>query len=188
MHVMRTIAVIVGSASSNSINRKLATAVRALGANRFDFVDVRIDDFPMFNVDIAKDLPVPVLRMKREIAESDGVLFVTPEHNRSIPALLKNAIDWGSRPAAQSCWIDKPAAMLGASTGQTGTACAQQHLRNIISPQQMVVMGKPELYLHLRDGMIGAEGDVADELVQKRLEGFLDRFAAWIERMGARSA
>ena len=185
---MRTIAVIVGSASSNSINRRLATAVEALGADKFAFVDVRINDFPMFNVDTARELPAAVLRVKREIAESDGVLFVTPEHNRSIPALLKNAIDWGSRPAAESCWIDKPAAMLGASTGQTGTACAQQHLRNILSPQQMIIMGKPELYLHLKDGMIDANGGVANEAVQKRLETFLDRFAAWVERMGARSA
>lgn len=185
---MRTIALIVGSASSTSINRRLATAIEKIGADRLAFVDVRIDAFPMFNVDLAKELPAAVVRMKREVAEADGVLFVTPEHNRSIPALLKNAIDWGSRPAAHSCWIDKPAAMLGASTGQTGTACAQQHLRNILSPQQMIVMGKPELYLHLKDGMIDDEGGVADESVQKRLEAFLERFAAWVERMGARHA
>lgn len=185
---MRTIAVIVGSASSNSINRRLATAVEAIGADRFTFVDVRIDDLPMFNVDGSKEPPAAVLRMKKEVAEADGVIFVTPEHNRSIPALLKNAIDWGSRPAGQSCWIGKPAAMLGASPGQTGTAAAQQHLRNILSPQQIMMMGQPELYLHLKDGMIDAKGGVPDEAVKKRLEAFLERFGLWVERVGVRSA
>ena len=184
---MRTIAVVVGSASASSINRRLATALERLGAARFDFARVQIDDLPMFNVDHSKDPPAPVLRMKSEIVAADGVIFVTPEHNRSVPAALKNAIDWGSRPAGQSCWIGKPTGMLGASTGQTGTAAAQQHLRNILSPQQMIIMGQPELYLHWKDGMIDSEGQILDEAVQKRMELFLERFAAWVERVGVRA-
>lgn len=184
----RTIAIVVGSASRDSINRRLANALMALGAERFAFVDVRIDDFPFFNVDISKEPPAPVLRMKKQIADADGVIFVTPEHNRSIPALLKNAIDWGSRPAGTSCWIGKPTAMLGASPGQTGTAAAQQHLRNIISPQQMIVMGQPELYLHWKDGMIDSDAQVTDEAVKKRLDAFLDRFVLWVGRVGVKSA
>ncbi len=185
---MRTIAIVVGSASRDSINRRLATALQLLARDRFAFVDVRIDDFPLFNVDISKEPPAPVLRMKKEIAESDGVIFTTPEHNRSIPAMLKNAIDWGSRPAGSSCWIGKPAAMLGASPGQTGTAAAQQHLRNILSPQQMIMMGQPELYLHWKAGLLDDAGHVADEAVKKRLELFVERFAAWMERVGVRRA
>ena len=185
---MRTIAIVVGSASRDSINRRLATALQLLAKDRFTFVDVRIDDFPMFNVDHAKEPPAPVLRMKKEILEADGVIFVTAEHNRSIPAVLKNAIDWGSRPAGTSCWIGKPAAMMGASPGQTGTAAAQQHLRNILSPQQMVMMGQPEIYLHWKDGLLGAEGEIADETVRKRLELFLERFTTWVERVGVKSA
>ena len=184
----RTIAVVVGSASRDSINRRLAKALVTLGADRFDFVESRIDDFPLFNVDLAKEPPAPVLRLKQEIVEADGVIFVTPEHNRSIPALLKNAIDWGSRPAGSSCWIGKPTAMLGASTGQTGTAAAQQHLRNILSPQQMIMMGQPELYLHWKEGLVGANSQVTDEAVQKRLHLFLDRYVLWVERVGAKSA
>jgi chromate reductase len=185
---MRTIAVIVGSLSRDSINRRLANALERRGADRFAFVNVRIDDLPMFNVDLSKDPPAPVLRMKSEILAADGVLIVTPEHNRSIPAVLKNAIDWGSRPAGQSCWIGKPTGILGASPGQTGTAAAQQHLRNIVSPQQMVVMGQPELYLHWKEGMIDSEAQVVDEAVKKRVEAFLDRFVLWVDRVGVRVA
>ena len=185
---MRTVAVIVGSASSSSINRRLASALERLAADRFAFSRVQIDDLPMFNVDRSKEPPAPVVRMKSEIVGADGVIIVTPEHNRSVPAVLKNAIDWGSRPAGQSCWIGKPAAILGASTGQTGTAAAQQHLRNILSPQQMVIMGQPELYLHWKEGMIDSEGQILDEAVKKRVEAFLERFAAWMERVGVRRA
>ncbi|HEY7860461.1 MAG TPA: NADPH-dependent FMN reductase, partial [Gemmatimonadaceae bacterium] len=93
---MRHIAVIVGSARRDSLNRKLATALTTLGSDRFDFHDVRIDDFPFFDQDAAKNPPPAVLRMKKEIVAADGVIIVTPEHNRSITSLLKNAIDWGS--------------------------------------------------------------------------------------------
>ncbi|MGH7621123.1 MAG: NADPH-dependent FMN reductase [Gemmatimonadaceae bacterium] len=185
---MRRIAIIVGSARADSLNGKLATALKILGADRFDFHDVKIDDFPFFDQDIAKNPPPAVVRMKKEIADADGVIIVSPEHNRSITSLLKNAIDWGSRPAGQSCWIGKPGAMLGASTGPTGTAAAQQHLRNILSPQQVILMGQPEFYLHYKDGMFGADGAVADDAVKKRMELFLERFAAWVERVGVRRA
>ncbi|MEP7067108.1 MAG: NADPH-dependent FMN reductase [Gemmatimonadota bacterium] len=185
---MRTIAIVVGSASSSSINRRVTDAIERLGSDRFAFVNVRIDDLPMFSVDRAKEPPESVLRMKGEIAAADGVMIATSEHNRSIPAVLKNAIDWGSRPAGQSCWIGKPACILGASTGPTGTAAAQQHLRNILSPQQVVIMGQPELYLHWKEGMIDSEGQVADEAVKKRLELFVERFASWMERVSVKSA
>lgn len=185
---MRTIAAVVGSASASSINRRLADALQRLGADRFSFEPVRIDDLPMFNVDNSKNPPAPVLRMKSEIVAADGVIIVTPEHNRSIPAVLKNAIDWGSRPAGQSCWIGKPAGILGVSTGQTGTAAAQQHLRNILSPQQVIIMGQPELYLHWKEGMIDTDGLIVDETVRKRVEAFLERFGLWVERVGVKRA
>jgi chromate reductase len=182
---MRRIAVVVGSARRDSLNRKLAVALEILGSHRFDFHDVRIDDFPFFDQDVAKNPPPAVLRMKTEIVDADGVIFVTPEHNRSITSLLKNAIDWGSRPMAESCWIGKAGAVLGISPGQTGTAAAQQHLRNILSPQQVILMGQPEIYLQYREGMFDAAGGVADEAVRKRLETFLERFSNWVKRIGA---
>jgi chromate reductase, NAD(P)H dehydrogenase (quinone) len=184
MHLMRTIALIVGSARRQSLNRRLASALKVLGGDRFVFDDVRIDDFPIFNLDIAKEPPAAVLRMKEQIVQADGVLIVTPENNRSIPALLKNAIDWGSRPYGTSCWVGKPGAIIGTSPGQTGTVAAQQHLRTILSPLQVVLMGQPEVYLHYRDGLIDDAGGVGDEAVRKRLELFLDRFAAWVDREG----
>jgi chromate reductase len=185
---MRTIAVLVGSISRDSVNRRVVEALKQLGKDRFAFVDVRIDDFPLFNVDIAKEPPAAVLRMKAEVAAADAVLIATPEHNRSIPAALKNAIDWGSRPAGHSCWIGKPGAVMGVSTGATGTAAAQQHLRTIVSPQQMVMMGQPELYLHWKEGFLNEAGEVSDEAVKKRLELFLERFASWVERVSVKSA
>lgn len=185
---MRTIAVLVGSISRDSINRRVVEALKELGRDRFAFVDVRIDDCPLFNVDIAKEPPPPVVRMKQEVGNADAVLFATPEHNRSIPAALKNAIDWGSRPAGQSCWIGKPGAVMGVSTGATGTAAAQQHLRAIVSPQQVVMMGQPELYLHWKEGFLTEAGEVSDETVKKRLQLFLERFEAWVERVRVKSA
>jgi chromate reductase len=185
---MRTVALVVGSASSKSINRRIGDAVRAMGSDRFDFTDVRIDDLPMFNVDHSKEPPAPVLRLKSEIVAADGVIIVTPEHNRSIPAVLKNAIDWGSRPAGQSCWIGKPTGIMGASTGQTGTAAAQQHLRTILSPQQVVMMGQPEVYLHWKEGLLDEQLQITDEAVKKKMELFLERFALWLERMSAKPA
>ena len=181
---MRRIAVIVGSARANSLNRKLAAALEALGADRFVFDDVRIDDFPFFDQDVAKSPPPAVLRMKTQIVEADGVIFVSPEHNRSITSLLKNAIDWGSRPLLESCWIGKPGAILGISPGQTGTAAAQQHLRNILSPQQVIVMGKPEMYVQYLEGMFGESGELRDEALRKRIVTFLDSFGARVERVG----
>jgi len=181
---MRRIAIVVGSARADSLNGKLATALKLLGADRFDFHGVKIDDFPFFDQDVAKSPPAAVLRMKREILDADGVIFVTPEHNRSITSLLKNAIDWGSRPVLQSCWIGKPGAILGISPGQTGTAAAQQHLRNILSPQQVILMGKPEMYVHYAEGMFGEWGEASDEGLRKRLDAFLDAYAAWVTRVG----
>lgn len=185
---MRTIAVIVGSARRESANKRLASALESLGHDRFVFDSVKIDDFPFFNLDIAKEPPASVLRMKEQIRAADGVLIVTPEYNRSIPALLKNAIDWGSRPQGESCWIGKPGAIVGTSPGQTGTVAAQQHLRTILSPLQVILMGQPEVYLHYRDGLIDEAGQVSDEAVRTRLELFLERFTAWVERVGKATA
>jgi len=107
------IALIVGSLRPASRNRKLARAIARLGQGRFEFQDLRIDDLPFFDQDIEQTPPAPVARFKREVQDSDAVLFITPEYNRSIPGLLKNAVDWGSRPFGKSIWGGKPAATAG---------------------------------------------------------------------------
>jgi chromate reductase, NAD(P)H dehydrogenase (quinone) len=126
------VAVIVGSNRRDSINRKLAQALAGLGEDRLAFHFVSIEELPLYNQDLEGELPQSVVRFKSEIAAADAVLFVTPEHNRSIPAVLKNAIDWGARPYGQNSWSGKPAAITGTSPGALGTAVAQLHLRQVL--------------------------------------------------------
>jgi len=116
------LAVIVGSNRRDSINRKLAHALARLGAGSFEASFPRIDDLPMFNQDLEGNLPAEVVRFKSELARADGVLIVTPEHDRSIPALLKNAVDWGARPYGKNSWAGKPAFITGTSPGAIGSA------------------------------------------------------------------
>ena len=121
--------VIVGSNRRDSINRKLAEALALLGSAAFEARFIRIDDLPMYNQDNELPVPAAVARFKGEVEGSDALLFVTPEHSRSIPAVLKNAIDWGARPWGKTSWPDKPAAITGTSAGAISTAVVQQNLK-----------------------------------------------------------
>jgi chromate reductase, NAD(P)H dehydrogenase (quinone) len=178
------LAVIVGSNRRDSINRQLAHALAKLGAERFDANFVRIDDLPMFNQDLESNLPAEVVRFKSELAGADGVLIVTPEHDRSIPALLKNAIDWGARPYGRNSWAGKPAFITGTSPGAIGSALAQQHLRAVMSGLGMILIGG-EAYIVFKPNLIDAEGHIADESTRKFLQGFLDQFASLVGRLSA---
>src|SRR5690349_6895661 len=142
--------VIVGSIWRDSVNRKLALALAKLGASAFDAKIIEIGDLPLYNQDNENPLPDAAARFKREVAGSDALLFVTPEHSRSIPAALKNAIDWGGRPYGTSVWPNKPAAIIGASPGAISTAVAQTHLRSVLgSFSGMHVMGG-EAYIQFK--------------------------------------
>jgi chromate reductase len=123
--------IVVGSNRRDSINRKLAQALARLGTDAFEATFIRIDDLPMYNQDNEQPVPAPVARFKGGVEASDALLFVTPEHSRSIPAVLKNAIDWGARPWGKTSWPGKPAAVIGTSAGVISTAIAQQHLRAV---------------------------------------------------------
>src|SRR3546814_1918075 len=127
------VAVIVGSLRRESFNRKLADAIVKLAPPELSFKQLRIDDLPLYNQDDDANQAEPVKRLKSEISAARGLLFVTAEYNRSIPGVLKNAIDHASRPYGQSAWKDKPAGVLGVSVGAIGTAVAQQHLRNVLA-------------------------------------------------------
>ena len=133
------VAIIVGSNRRNSINRKLARALAKPGADKFDASFLRIDDLPMFNQDLEGNLPEEAVRFKSELATADGVLIVTPEHDRSIPALLKNAVDWGARPYGKNSWTGKPGFITGTSPGAIGSALAQQHLRSVMVGLGMIL-------------------------------------------------
>ena len=126
------VGIIAGSNRTELLNRRLALALSRAGASKLDFTWLRIDDLPMYNQDLDSELPASVVRFKAQIGATDGVLFVTPEHNRSLPAVLKNAIDWGARPYGKNSWAGKPALITGTSPGAIPTAVAQQHLRQIL--------------------------------------------------------
>ena len=176
------IAVIVGSNRRDSINRKLAQALVKLGAGKFDATFVRIDDLPMYNQDNEGNLPAEVARFKDEIARGDGVLIVTPEHNRSIPTVLKNAVDWGARPYGKSSWIGKTGFITGTSPGAIGSALAQQHLRSVMTGLGMTLLGG-EAYITFKPNLIDDHGHIGDDSTQKFLQGFVDRFAALVARL-----
>jgi chromate reductase len=176
------IAVIVGSTRRDSINRKLAQALAKLGEDRLDFTFVEIGDLPLYNQDLETDLPVPVARMKAQIEAADGVLIVTPEHNRSIPAALKNAIDWGARPWGKSSWPGKVAAVIGSSPGAIGTAVAQSHLRHVLGSILGVLVMPGEHYVTFKPELVAADNTVTDESTRKFLSDFTASFTSLVAR------
>jgi chromate reductase len=179
------IAVIVGSNRRDSINRKLAQALVRLGAGKFDAHLTRIDDMPMYNQDNEGSLAPEVVRFKDEIARADGVLIVTPEHNRSIPTVLKNAVDWGTRPWGKNNWAGKPIAIAGTSPGALGAAMAQAHLRQVLGASLGGYLFGGEVYITFKQGLIDDQHNVADESTKKFLQGFVDGFAAFVSRLAS---
>ena len=179
---MSKIIVIVGSLRRESINRKLATALTKLAKPGTEFRFANIGDLPLFNQDQESNPPESVTLLKHEIEGADGVLIVTPEYNRSIPGVLKNAIDWASRPYGKNSFNDKPAAVIGTSQGAIGTALAQQHLRSIVTYLNVLLMGQPEGYITYKKDLVDDNGHVTDESVRKFLQTYIDAFTAWVER------
>src|SRR3984893_8169700 len=155
---------VVGSLSTESINRTLAKALTRLAPKNLTFVEIPIRDLPLYNRDFDADYPPAGKALKDAIATVDAVLFVTPEYNRSIPGGLKNAIDWASRPHGKNSLSRKPSAVIGTSPGKIGTAIAQQNLRSVLgffcnSPQ----MNAPEAYIQFAPGLITDDGEVTDD-------------------------
>lgn len=175
------IAVVVGSLRKDSFNKKLAAALVKLFPSDFSFTTIRIDDLPLYNQDDDAAQAASVLRIKGEIAAAQGVLFVTPEYNRSIPGVLKNALDHASRPYGQNAWAGKPAGVIGASVGPIGTALAQQHLRNVLAYLNMPTLGQPEAFIHNKDGLYDEAGNIGEASL-KFLQGWVDAYVAWVKR------
>ncbi|MDP3311666.1 MAG: NAD(P)H-dependent oxidoreductase [Polaromonas sp.] len=174
------IAVLVGSIRKDSFNRQLAKALEKLFPAEFGFTQVRIDDLPLYNQDDDASPAASVTRLKGEIIAAQGVLFFTPEYNRSIPGVLKNAIDQASRPYGKSVWNGKPAGVIGASVGPIGTALAQQHLRNILAYLNMPTLGQPEAFIHHKEGLYGAVGNIG-EASKEFLQSWVDSDVAWVK-------
>ena len=175
------IAVVVGSIRRDSFNKKLAEALQQLAPQDFEFHFCRIDDLPPYNQDEDGNQPPAAKRLKNEVASAQAVIFVTPEYNRSIPGVLKNAIDHASRPYGQSAWAGKPAGILGISVGSIGTAMAQQHLRNILAYLDMPTLGQPEVFLQAKPGMLGDSSGLSEES-RKFLQGWMDRFTEFVKQ------
>lgn len=178
------IAVIVGSLRKDSFNRKLASAIVKLAPPEFSFKQVQIGDLPLYNQDDDANQAESVKRMKSEIAATQGILFVTPEYNRSIPGVLKNAIDHASRPYDQSVWGGKPAGVLGISPGAPGTAMAQQHLRNILVAVGVLTLPQPEAFIQAKEGLFDEDSGIGAGS-KKFLQNWMDQYVAWVKRHAA---
>lgn len=177
-----TVAVLVGSLRKDSLNRHLARAVERLAPPEFSFEHVRIDHLPLYDQDFDRDYPPVCKALKDQVKAADALLFVTPEYNRSIPGVLKNAIDIASRPYGTSAFAGKPGAVMGISMGATGTALAQQHLRNVLAYLDVAVLGQPEVFIKYTEGMIDADGNIGHESTKTFLQRFVDRYAAWVRK------
>jgi len=175
------IAVVVGSLRKESFNRQLASAIAKMAPTDFSFQQVRIGDLPLYNQDDDASPADSVQRLKGDISASQGLLFVTPEYNRSIPGVLKNAIDHASRPYGQSAWAGKPGGVIGVSVGATGTSLAQQHLRNVLAYLDVPTLGQPEIFLQAKDGLFDEASDIGPAS-RKFLQKWVDRYVAWVKK------
>jgi len=182
MPTPRRVAVVVGSLRKDSLNRKMAKALAAMAPSSLALEIVEIGQLPLYNQDDDKNPPAASVAFKEKIAGADAVLFVTPEYNRSVPGVLKNAIDVGSRPYGKSAWAGKPAAVVSVSPGAVGGFGANHHLRQSLVFLDMPVLQQPEAYVGGAGDLFDETGGVKKPETQKFLDTFLGAFAAWIER------
>lgn len=182
MSAIKTLA-LVGGISSDSLNQTYYKAITQLGLEDFEFETFDISKLPFFSKDLENDPPDVVTKFKECIREAQAVLFITPEYNRSYPAVLKNAIDWGSRPYGQNLWDKKPAAVLGASPGATGTFGAQHHLRQVLAYLNMPILGQPEIYFGFAPKAFDEKGNLKDEKTKELLQGFFSSFHGMIDKV-----
>jgi chromate reductase, NAD(P)H dehydrogenase (quinone) len=179
----RQIGYVVGSLRKDSLNRKLATALIKLAPPDFSFKELRIGDLPLYNQDDDRAQAPEVQRLKSELRAVDAVMFVTPEYNRSVPGVLKNALDHASRPHGQNAWGGKPAGIVGMSIGAIGTAVSQLHLRTILAYLDMPTLGQPEVYLQNKEGFFDDVGNIANGDTKKFLHAWMDKYVAWVKKL-----
>jgi chromate reductase len=173
----------VGSLSSTSINRVLSRALIRVAPSDLEFAEIPIGNLPLYSPDYDQEFPPEAAALKDAIGRSDAVLFVTPEYNRSIPGALKNAIDWASRPWGKNSFHHVPAAVIGASIGQIGTAVAQQSLRGVLSFCNARQMTAPEAYIQYSPEVFASDGEVTDESTAAFLGDFMQQFLEHIARV-----
>lgn len=186
MSVQRNVAVIVGSLRKDSFNRKMAHALVALAPPSLKLSIVEIGGLPLYNQDFDAGSPADYTSFRSTIKAADAVLFVTPEHNRSVPSALKNAIDVGSRPYGSSVWNGKPAAVVSVSIGAIGGFGANHHLRQSLMFLNMPTMAQPEAYIGGAGGLFADDGSIKVDATRDFAGKFMEAFAAWIEIFSAK--
>ena len=180
MSAVRDIAVFVGSLRKESLNRKLAKALAELAPSSLKLEIVEIGRLPLYNQDFDEDPSLVYVEFRARVRAADGVLFVTPEYNRSVPGALKNALDVASRPYGQSAWNGKPGAVISASPGAIGGFGANHHLRQSLVFLNVPAMQQPEAYIGGADKLFDASGKLANDGTRKFLQQFIEAFANWI--------
>jgi len=182
----RDVAVLVGSLRKDSLNRKLAQALAALAPASLKLEIIEIGQLPLYNQDADADPPAAWTAFRDRIRRADGVLFVTPEYNRSVPGVLKNAIDVGSRPYGQSAWDGKPGGVVSASPGAIGGFGANHHLRQSLVFLNVPVLQQPEAYLGGADKLFDERGGIVNESTRGFLQKYMATYATWLERNAPR--
>ena len=177
---------LVGSLAKASINRLLAKALVRLAPPQLQLHEISFKDLPLYSYDYDADYPPVAKAFKQAIAESDAILFVTPEYNRSIPGGLKNAIDWASRPWGTNSFARKPSGVIGTSPGSIGTAVAQSHLRGVLCFCNSPLMNNVEAYIQFKPGLITADGEVTNDATAEFLRNYMTQFEGFIERFGGK--
>lgn len=178
---MKKIAVLVGSLRKDSLNRKMARALAGLAADRLALEIVEIGDLPLYNQDLEEHVPRAWTEFRQRMKTYDGVLFVTPEYNRSVPGVLKNAIDVGSRPYGASVWERKPAAVMSVSPGAMGAFGANHHLRQSLVFLDCPTLQQPEAYIGHADKLFDEKGELTNPGTKEFLQKFLTRYGEWVD-------
>ena len=174
---------LIGSLSSTSINRLLSKALVKLAPPGLQMTEISFRDLPSYSPDFDANYPPEARAFKQTIAQSDAILFITPEYNRSIPGALKNAIDWASRPYGQNAFARKPSGVIGASPGAIGTAVAQQSLRAVLGFCNAPQMTSPEAYIQFGKGLVTEEGEVTVESTREFLRNYMREFHDFVTRV-----
>jgi chromate reductase, NAD(P)H dehydrogenase (quinone) len=175
---------IAGSVRRQSFNRAALRAATELAPEGASIEIFELDGIPGFNQDDEQNPPAKVTEFKKRIREADAILIVTPEYNYSIPGVLKNAIDWASRPYGDSAWNGKPAAIMGASVGTIGTARAQYHLRQMMVFLNMFPINQPEVMIGNCSKRFDAEGNLTDDATKEFIRQLLQNLVEWTRRIG----
>jgi chromate reductase len=181
--MQKKIAVIIGSLRKDSFNRKMANNLIKLAPPSLKLEILEIGDLQMYNQDLDNDPPKTWVEFKKRVQSHDGVLFLTPEYNRSVPGVLKNAIDIGSRPYGQSAWDKKPGAIISLSPGAIGGFGANHHLRQSLVFLNVPVMQQPEAYIGNAANLFDDKGLIANEATREFATRFLNAFADWVARL-----